>query len=312
MRTVIVFGATGEVGKRAAATAAGPLHGLDVVLAVRNPDKPVDANIAHLRRLQADLADPASVERAAAAAGAVAAFVYVVFDAADGMAGVFRALRSAGVEHVVLLSSSSITHELQLLGDGAGLADVPASEKIAYLHARAEAAALAVPGLAVTALRPGSFASNTAAAWRPQIQHYGRVALAYPDVPMAHIASADIGDVAAAALAVAHPAAGSHTVVDLVGGSKVTSREAVAIVARALGREIAVDELSEAEYVQRFSAWVPAAALQVSMKLFRLLQEGQHDFESPEYAKNVQTWAGHPAMTYADWLEANKHLFLIE
>jgi nucleoside-diphosphate-sugar epimerase len=109
---VLVFGATGAVGCAAAIEAHR--RGANVWLAMRDTSKTikglkeVDLASGRYNRVQADLSVPETVKRVAQQSKAVAAFVYTVFESEDNMRGTFDALKHAGCEHVVILSSYSV------------------------------------------------------------------------------------------------------------------------------------------------------------------------------------------------------------
>ena len=147
---VIVFGPTGAVGG-AVASEAGKR------LAMRDINKPIDAITSdqerdgNFTRVHADLSDPESVKQAVQRSGAKAAYVYLVF-VPGGLKGALQAMKDAGIEYVVFLSSFTIKKNTDVR-------DIAPEAFIAYAHAQAEAV-LEDIGMAHTALRPGSFASN--------------------------------------------------------------------------------------------------------------------------------------------------------
>ncbi|KAF5556445.1 hypothetical protein FPHYL_7946 [Fusarium phyllophilum] len=108
----IIFGATGAVGRAAALEAQ--YHGAQVTLAMRNTKKLIPGFTPDLEkklgftRVQADLSDPKSIERAVSESGATAAFSYILFEAEDGLLETYNAMKRAGITHVVLLSSFSL------------------------------------------------------------------------------------------------------------------------------------------------------------------------------------------------------------
>jgi NAD(P)-dependent dehydrogenase (short-subunit alcohol dehydrogenase family) len=110
--TIIIFGPTGQTACFAARTAHS--HGAKIVLAMRDPSKPIsglpttEEQRGNYTRVQADLTDPASVATAVKSSGATRAFIYFVFGTKDYMRASIEALRDNGVDFVVFLSSSSV------------------------------------------------------------------------------------------------------------------------------------------------------------------------------------------------------------
>jgi len=108
----LIFGATGAVGSAAARTAHG--HGAEVILASRGISKPIprltstQEQAGGFKRVQADLLNPDSVRAAVTKSGAKHAFIYAALQSTDYMRATVEALKSAGIEFVVFLSSSSI------------------------------------------------------------------------------------------------------------------------------------------------------------------------------------------------------------
>ncbi|KAJ7897359.1 hypothetical protein B0H14DRAFT_3104773 [Mycena olivaceomarginata] len=158
---VLVFGATGGVGSACARHAQS--LGASVTLAVRDTEKPIPGlspeqeKAGGYKRVQADLTRPETVSEAVKQSGAKHAFVYLVFPVPgqpDPNRAAYEALRAAGVEFVVFLSSLSVEmHE--------PVDSIPAQEIIPYAHAQAELALEEIFGKSgYVSLRPGGFASN--------------------------------------------------------------------------------------------------------------------------------------------------------
>jgi len=137
--TVLVTGARGDVG---AAVLAGLMAAGEPVRASSRAPRPGEFP-AGIEVARVDLTDPASWP--AALAGVRKVFLYVH---PEGVAQFAAAARKTGVEHVVLLSSSTVLH--------------PDSEAdpIALRHITAERA-LDEAGLDRTFVRPGYYATNT-------------------------------------------------------------------------------------------------------------------------------------------------------
>ena len=106
---VIIFGPSGATGSAAAQEAAK--RGAKVWLAMRDPKKHIktlDESVGNFERLYADLSDPESVRRAVTSSGAKSAYIYLLFESKDGMKATIEAMKEAGIEYVVFLSSFTI------------------------------------------------------------------------------------------------------------------------------------------------------------------------------------------------------------
>src|SRR5690349_22698022 len=136
MDPVIVFGPTGQVGSVAALTASS--LGTTVWLAMRNTSKPIPGlsqsseKEGQFQRVYADLEKPSTVSQAVHTAGAKRAFIYLVHHAVDHLAGAIKAMKDAGVDFVVFLSSFTI-YTTQ------ALRDIDKDDLLPYVHAQVEA-----------------------------------------------------------------------------------------------------------------------------------------------------------------------------
>ncbi|MEU1092650.1 NAD(P)H-binding protein, partial [Streptomyces sp. NPDC005877] len=225
--TTLVIGARGSVGRQV----------LDQLLAL---GEPVRASARDPRRadlppgvpvVAADLDRPSTL--AAALRGVRQVFVYAT---GAGMADFAAAARTAGVEHVVALSSGSV-----LLPYAHGNA-------IAEEH-RAMEAALAASGVRWTPIRPLVLANN-ALTWSSSIHTEGVVRLLHPDAVTAPIHERDVAATAVAALT-GVPATGLSDL--LTGGELLSQRRQVELIGEAAGRRIRVEELSEARARREFA-----------------------------------------------------------
>jgi uncharacterized protein YbjT (DUF2867 family) len=223
--------------------------------------------------------------------------------ALDGVAGVFlfldatrlpsgatgpaaRLVAAAGVERVVALSSASAG------GDPANV--------IAAGHIVAEAA-LSDAGLSATVLRPGEFMSN-ALMWAQAVRAGEPVAVPFADVPSAPVDPADIAAVAAVALREPGHAGVTYPI---SGGELRSPRENLATLGRVLGREIAVVELSEADYVRQMSSVMPAFVVEAVLDLHRQGQQRPADGRLPA----VRDVTGRPPRTFEQWATAHASAF---
>ncbi|KAJ6507699.1 NmrA-like family protein [Mycena vitilis] len=170
--SVLIFGATGAVGSACARHAHS--LGATVTLAVRDTKKPIPGlsleqeKAAGYKRVQADLTQPETVTEAVAQSGAKHAFVYLIFSPpgeSDPNRAALKALKSAGVEFVVFLSSFTV--------------------------ALYEPAIDRVPEHDYVALRPAGFASNTLR-WAGMFKA-GVVKMPHPETNFDWIVPEDIG-----------------------------------------------------------------------------------------------------------------------
>ncbi|WP_328415132.1 NAD(P)H-binding protein [Streptomyces violaceus] len=150
---------------------------------------------------------------------------------------VLAAARQAGVEHVVLVSSITVQTHPRLTAAGANLA----VERL-----------LKDSGMAWTILRPTQYASNTLW-WAQSIRAEGVVRAPYADVGLPAVHPADIAAVARAALT--EPGHRGRTYA-LTGPERVTVRQQVAAVAAALGREVALVEISPEEAHRQMASFM--------------------------------------------------------
>lgn len=239
---VIVFGPTGTVGGITALEAGK--RGAKVWLAMRDPSKtigeiPSDVeNTGKFTRVQADLTDPASVNKIARESGAKAAYIYLVHGA--DIRPSLQALRDAGVEYVVFLSSVTV------MGD---IRRIPQSDYIAWAHAQVEIALEEIRFPNVTALRPAFFASNLHKNFFDRSVSPPRINFIYGDSLVDNIAPEDIGAVGGAVL-VERPGDGKEVIVQC-GPQWLTLHESCELIKKITGREdIDTKPVPKDEYIQ--------------------------------------------------------------
>ncbi|MFB9236340.1 SDR family oxidoreductase [Plantactinospora siamensis] len=275
--TTLITGASGAVGGavlRALHAAGHPLRASS-----RRPERlslPVGVEAVPL-----DLARPDTV--AAAFDGVDQVFLYAE---PGGIDELIRAAETAGVRHVVLLSSSAV------------LSPDAESQPLGRHHLLVERA-LRRSDLDATLLRPGSFAGN-AHGWAHPIRAGGPVELPYPQARMAPIHEADIADVAVVALT---GAARTGREVTLTGPEALTLGEQVGQIAARLGRDIPVRELSRAEAERQWSRFMPAD-LAASLLDYQAGQVGV----TPEITDAAQ-FTGRPARTFGQWVDEHLDAF---
>ncbi|KAF7846270.1 hypothetical protein BT93_L4726 [Corymbia citriodora subsp. variegata] len=292
--TVIVFGATGEVGSTVALEAAK--RGAKVYLAVRDPAKPIPKldNEQGFEKVKADLSDLESVTAAIKQTGAKAAYLYAVMHGVDQKA-LAKTVKDAGIQHAVLLSSFTIK---QLDPH-----TTTPEELIAHHHAEVEIA-LSEADLPYTALRPGWFATNLI--WQDLKKDSHEVKIFVPDAKFDFITPDDIGRVGGATLV--NPPPESEKVVYITGPTIMTKREAWEQVDQTLGGGLKISDISVEEFKQANSG-MPQMLMNYMTKEMPVSYPDLYEDSYPLGAKNVQKYTGAPAMSLVDWVKENRSKF---
>src|SRR5512133_555264 len=212
----------------------------------------------------------------------------------DGIAGVFllsgyeeldktlAGMREAGVERVVLLSSSS--------APGGDLTNA-----VARYHILSERL-VRESGIAWTFLQPNSLMSNTFR-WLPQLRSGDLVRLPFAGVRVAAIDPDDLGAVAAAALTEGGHEGGSYR---LSGPEPLLPEDQVAIVARVLGRDLRFEAQPDKEAREEMSGTMPPEYVDA---FFRFFADGTLD--ESEVLPTVEQITGRPPRTFAEWASAH-------
>ncbi|WP_181763830.1 NAD(P)H-binding protein [Streptomyces albidus (ex Kaewkla and Franco 2022)] len=277
--TILVTGATGHVGRRVAERLIEA--GERVRVLTRNPegaDLPDGAEICG-----GDLSSPATLE--GPLDGVRRVYLFPVPETAEEVAGV---LEKAGVEHVALLSSMSITEDGE-------------NNPSAQHHLTVEKA-LRERQFTWTFVRPTGFATNTLWRWGDAVRAEGVVRAPYGRSARALIHESDIGDVAAEAL-LGDECAGK--VLDLTGPELLTQIEQVRLIGEAIGREIRFEEVTPEQAREAMAGSVaPEFADMVLGALAR-----QVDDPGP-VLPTVEEVTGRPARTFAQWARDHADDFL--
>ncbi|KAK1148539.1 hypothetical protein N8T08_009545 [Aspergillus melleus] len=293
---VIVFGATGDVGSAAALQAHR--EGATVSLAMRNLSKPTpQLDGLHFKRYEADLTQPNTLKTAVRQSGANAAFIYGIFDDPDFMRPALRALKEAGIDFVVFLSSFIILTDIHTVNP---------SDIVPWEHAQVEIALEEVYGRdSYVTVRPAFYSSNIVHE-RSAILH-GEVKLPNPDATFDFISSEDIGHVAGTILV---NGANEH-IVRLLGPETMTLRDAVKIVGNVLGKEVRVTQISREEAAaQMEAAGVPTRM--VNWHLHNVIDRAGSYIGSPDAPtarNNILKYTQHPPQHFEQWVEDNKARF---
>ncbi|GAA2595050.1 NAD(P)H-binding protein [Streptomyces roseoviolaceus] len=199
---------------------------------------------------------------------------------------VLAAARQAGVEHVVLVSSITVQTHPRLTAAGANLA----VERL-----------LKDSGMAWTILRPTQFASNTLW-WAQSIRAEGVVRAPYADVGLPAVHPADIAAVARAALT--EPGHRGRTYA-LTGPERVTVRQQVAAVAAALGREVALVEISPEEAHRQMASFMGDETAHAVLDLMG----GDVNDELLTVRDTVAQVTGSAARSFRQWAAENGDAF---
>lgn len=270
--SILVTGGRGAVARGLAARLAS--RALPYRLGSRAPDTP--------GAVPCDLGDPATFP--GALAGVRSVFLYA--EAAAIGPFVAEAV-AAGVEHVVLLSSSSV------LAPGAAGSPLSAS------HLAVERALTASP-LRTTLLRPGSFAGN-ARAWSRSLAAGRPVRLPYPGAFCDPVHEADLADAALAVLTDPALAGRAYT---LTGPQSLTFASQLLILGEILGRPVPYETISAAEWKAEAGGYIPGPYADALLDLWAAA-----DGLPADITDAVERLTGHPARTFRTWAQEHAGAF---
>jgi uncharacterized protein YbjT (DUF2867 family) len=192
------------------------------------------------------------------------------------------AMRNAGVERIVLLSSSAAPS-----GD--------LSNAVARYHIESERLVQA-SGIQWTFLQPNSFMSNTFR-WLPQLRAGDRVRLPFAGVAIATIDPDDLGAVAAAALTGDGHEGRSYR---LSGPESLRPPEQVALVAQVLGREVQFEAQSDEEAREEMSGTMPPEYVDAFMRFF-----ADGTLDESHVLPTVEQIIGRAPRTFSQWVAAH-------
>jgi len=274
---ILVTGSTGNVGGELVVQLAGKGHAVRAI--VRNAKEatgklPTTVDIA--------VGDFGNVDSLAAAMRGVAkVYSLVPFTAALAQhdANVLAAAVRAGVKHVVKHSVLGAQWEGNLLG---------------RWH-RAGEKALEASGLAWTFVRPGGFSSN-ALQWLGSIKQAGAVFYPTGDGKLAPIDPRDIAAVAAVALTQPGHEGKAY---DVTGPAALTTGDQVAILAKALGKDLKyVDVPDAAARESMLGMGMPALVVDALLEFTAMVRAGQ----AAMVTDTVERVTGTPARTFETWV----------
>ncbi|MFI6998968.1 NAD(P)H-binding protein [Nocardia sp. NPDC050175] len=233
---------------------------------------------ADVSAVACDLKDPNTFP--AALAGVTSVFLYAE---AAAIKEFVAAATEAGVEHIVLLSSSAV------------LSPDPAANPVAKAHHDAELGLADAP-MTVSVLRPGAFAGN-ARSWARAIKAGRPINLPYPNAYADPIHEIDVAAAAYALLTAPEHRGQQHT---LTGPETLTFTEQIDLVAEITGRTITVDQVTPEAWKQQMADYMPAAYADGLLDYWRL-----NDGIPTEITDTVATLTGRPPRTFTSWIEEN-------
>jgi len=308
MTSVIVFGPTGQVGSVAARTAAE--LGAKVWLAMRDINKSIPGltedmeKSGDFHRIQADLQEPETVSQAVKTSGAKRAFIYLVHGASDHLKGAIAAMKAAGIEFVVFLSSFTILTNQDLR-------EIPASDILPHVHAQIEANLDDTFGSDhYVAVRPGCFITNLlsekSGIAANEVDLYGGT------FEQDNITPNDIGRVIGNIL-VSGPHNGQKKVY-LYGPEILSMHDSITKIGKTLGKDLKIMTLGPKEgYEKCISFGMPAAYAKYMVETLGTKGTDKgHGERFPNYEEgvsNVKLYTGKSATSLEDWVKENKVIF---
>lgn len=213
---------------------------------------------------------------AAALDGVRSVFLYAE---ASRTAEFVAAAETAGVQHIVLLSSSSV------------LAPDAGQDPLAAHHVAVEET-LAASSIATTVLRPGTFASN-ALQWAWPIKATGAVRLPYPGTHTDPVHEADLAEAAFAALTEPDVRGGTY---HLTGPASVTFTAQITTLAQVTGLDIRAVAVAPEEWKAETAEYMPEAFADALLAYWK-----SHDGSPVALTDTLERLIGHPPRTFEEW-----------
>ena len=282
MKRVLVTGAAGRVGANVARRLAGEQLALRLLFrSTPAPPAPADAQV-----VVGDYNDPMLMASAFESVDSV--FMYAPL--AEASSAVFKAAAAAGVRHVTLLSSASVTRV------------PPGTNPIAERHRAAENAALA-SGLGCTLLRPDTMASNCLQ-WGQTIRDERRVYTAYPESMRNPVHEDDIALLAAQSLL---GTGFDNCAFEITGPASITIREQVAAIAARLGTALDCVAIPVEQTLLRMTA--PSTGLSPESASRLLEYQKKSVTLPPRISGDFEKAVGHPPRRFEAWVDDNIDFF---
>jgi uncharacterized protein YbjT (DUF2867 family) len=273
---ILVTGATGNIGRELIGALAE--RGEQVRAVVRRPEDRLPPGV---EQVVADLNSPDSMRTALA--GVRGLFPLPGY---QNMPGTLDEAKQAGVEHVVLVSSSAV--------EGGDLGNAVTR------YMRNSEAAVRASGLAWTFLRSFGFMSNTLQ-WVPQLQAGGVVRAPWAEVPIAMIDPHDIAAVAAVAFTSTGHGGRHYT---LSGPEPLRPADRVRILGEVLGRDLTFEGQPDDEARAEMSKSMPAEYVDA---FFSYYSEGTLD--ESRIRPDVTDVTGRWPRSFSQWAQAHASMF---
>lgn len=233
--------------------------------------------------VELNLTDPATF--APALTGATSVFLYASAKHASNFA---QEALSAGISHIVLLSSATV------------LGPDPGSDPLAASHLGVERALLASP-ITTTILRPGSFADN-ARSWAWPIRSGRPVSLPYPG---SHTDPIHEKDVAEAALAVLTDPRHRGGAFHLSGPETMTFSEQVRRLGEATGQHIETAPVTREQWKQEMANYISGPYADALLDFWSSTSD-----KPPVVTPAVENLTGHRARTFTSWAQEHAKEFM--
>ncbi|AKT40128.1 NAD(P)H-binding protein [Chondromyces crocatus] len=269
--TILVTGATGSVGRHVVEQLLE--RGQQVRALTRRPDQA--ALPREVTVIQGDLTRPDTLS--ATLEGVDRLYLFPVGDGAEAF--VERA-RRAGVQRIVLLSSSAIARRFDF------------SEATAEHHLAIERVVEA-SGIAWTHLRPGWFDGN-ALTWAQEIRAEGVVRAPHGAAAQALVHEADIAAVAVKALLEDGHAGAKYL---LSGPETITRVEQARAIGRVIGKDVRFEEISPDAFRASVRGALPEEVIEMYLGYWALAV----DQPDPVWS-TVEDVLGRPARPFQQWV----------
>ena len=280
---ILIVGATGNIGRELVADLAA--RGAKFRILVRDPARAASF-CDRAERFVGDLGKPETLPPAFA--GVEKLFLLTIGVGLDHTANAVAAAKTAGLEHIVHLSSFAVR------GD-----PMPAMGRWHFEREQMVRASQ----IAATFIRPGGFMTN-AFDWASTIRAGGYVINPIGQGRYAPIDPADIAAVAALALS-EHGHQGEEYV--LTGAEALTVEEQVRILAKTIGRDIEVHAAATLEEAvrSRFPSGAPQGLVDAIIEGFALMRADTVGLRT----QTVERLLGRKPRAFADWCARNADVF---